>query len=147
MMANVPLGRENLTLAMDQCAHAHPCPRAFVVDDDGAVGTLVGQVLTAIGFAVARSESGREALERIGRGERFDLVVSDVEMPGMDGPAFLMAARAVWPEIDAVLVFVTGGYGASLSKSTALRFTKPLKAEFYAHASDIFERRRPSPPR
>jgi CheY-like chemotaxis protein len=83
-------------------------PSALIVEDDAAVRRALARILKEDGFVVATSESGEHALDRVRRGERFELVVSDVEMGGMDGPAFCEAARSVWAEIDAVIVFATG---------------------------------------
>ncbi len=72
-----------------------PKPRALVVDDDAAIARGTARVLKYTGFGVASSNSGAHALERIRRGERFALVVSDVRMPGISGVEFYEAARAL----------------------------------------------------
>lgn len=119
-------------------------PRALIVEDDAAVRRGLARILKRMGFVVATSESGEQALDRVRRGERFELVVSDVEMSGMDGPAFCEAARSVWAEIDAVIVFATGG--PRVLEARNLRsvrwFSKPLDATFYAHVRDVLERAR-----
>jgi CheY-like chemotaxis protein len=98
-------------------------PRALVVEDDGDLRRAMDRFLERVGFTVATSPSGDHALERVRRGERFALVVSDIHMPGLDGPGFLRAAQAFWPEIDAVIVLVTG----ALERQT-VRFTENYAA-------------------
>ena len=70
----------------------HPRPRRTppgrVVQEPDAP---VAQVLQAEGCAVVCCKNGREALERLAR-EKFDLVVSDVVMPELDGYQLLLAA-------------------------------------------------------
>ena len=66
--------------------------KILVVDDDSAVRESVGDVLRADGGVVTAVGNGREAIERIRR-ERFDIVLSDVVMPEMDGYELFQAAR------------------------------------------------------
>ena len=66
-------------------------PKILVVDDSGDNRTLAGHMLKKAGFTIAEAGDGMECLERLSV-ERFDLVLMDVQMPGIDG---LEAARAI----------------------------------------------------
>jgi signal transduction histidine kinase/CheY-like chemotaxis protein len=113
-------------------------PRALVVDDDRAVGAVMKQILETMGFDASAAPSGEVALREIGAGQRFELVVSDVEMPGMDGPAFLAAARAAWPDVGERFVFVSGFGATERTASTGVpRFAKPVGRDFYQHLERV----------
>jgi PAS domain S-box-containing protein len=77
--------------------------RMLVVDDDSAVRESVVQLLEAEGCCVAACGNGREALERLAR-EKYELIVSDVVMPELDGYQLLLAARERHPETKVVLM-------------------------------------------
>jgi CheY-like chemotaxis protein len=77
--------------------------KILVVDDDTAVRESIAEILRAEGAAVAEVGNGKEALERI-RLERFDLVLSDVVMPEMDGYELFQAARREAPDTPVVLM-------------------------------------------
>lgn len=85
----------------------HPALRGTVllVDDDEALLRGLARVLTAQGFAVTRALGGEKALEHLSN-QRFDVVVSDVTMPELDGLQLLRRVR----EIDMMVpvVFMTG---------------------------------------
>jgi two-component system chemotaxis sensor kinase CheA len=59
--------------------------RVLLVDDSPFFLGLVGPALRASGFDVATAHDGADALERLERGERFDVIVSDIDMPRVDG--------------------------------------------------------------
>ncbi|MBW2281597.1 MAG: EAL domain-containing protein [Deltaproteobacteria bacterium] len=59
-------------------------PLVLIVDDDPVVRTIAGEVLATTGFATLEADSGAAALEEVNR-SLPDLIVLDVEMPGMDG--------------------------------------------------------------
>jgi two-component system chemotaxis sensor kinase CheA len=61
--------------------------RVLLVDDSAFFRALVAPVIRSAGLEVVQAGSGEEALEQLENGPVFDLVVSDLEMPGIDGYA------------------------------------------------------------
>ena len=66
--------------------------KVLVVDDEMGIRCLLSEVLKKNGFDVTMAKDGQESLEQLGR-ERFDLVVTDIRMPGVDGIAVLKWMR------------------------------------------------------
>ena len=83
--------------------------RILLVDDEPLVLLALGRLLRNRGFEVLTAEDGRGAMDLLER-ERVDLVLSDVCMPNMDGPALLHAMKAHTPPIDCPVIMLTG-YG------------------------------------
>jgi two-component system chemotaxis sensor kinase CheA len=67
--------------------------RVLMVDDSAFFRNLLAPQLSAAGFSVTAVDSGDKALELAEAGEEFDLIISDIEMPGMDGFAFCEAVK------------------------------------------------------
>jgi CheY-like chemotaxis protein len=84
-----------------------PEARALIVEDERIVGEVLAEFLTLEGYEVDRAMGGREALELVRR-RAYALIVSDVRMPDVDGPALYYELRAVNPEMARRMVFVTG---------------------------------------
>ena len=59
--------------------------RIFVIEDDEAINRLLCMNLSIAGYEPVPATDGKEALERIQNGERFDLALLDVMLPGIDG--------------------------------------------------------------
>ena len=80
----------------------------LVVEDDNAVRPGAVRALTSRGYTVHEATDGEEALEIMEElnGE-VDIIVSDVVMPGMDGPTFLREMRAIYGD-DIPFVFASG---------------------------------------
>lgn len=76
----------------------------LVVDDTRSMRKMVAAVLAGAGYEVAEAGDGVEALELAG-GRRFDLVVTDHNMPRMDGVTLVRELRAI-AEYDAVALIV-----------------------------------------
>lgn len=74
--------------------------RLLFIDDSAFFRNMLSPLLTAAGYAVTLAASAEEALELRSRGAAFDLIVSDLEMPGMDGIALARTIRsdATWRE-------------------------------------------------
>ncbi|HEY9873185.1 MAG TPA: response regulator, partial [Candidatus Obscuribacterales bacterium] len=67
----------------------------LIVDDSIAVRRLLNRVLTQSGYQVVECRDGKEALEELNQsGRSFDLVISDIEMPRLDGFALIREIRA-----------------------------------------------------
>ncbi|QDF99683.1 response regulator [Azoarcus sp. DD4] len=65
----------------------------LTVDDSAAIRSVVGVVLQSAGYAVSSAVDGEDGLARA-RSQRADLVITDLNMPRMDGLALVRALRA-----------------------------------------------------
>ncbi|HYJ86387.1 MAG TPA: PAS domain S-box protein [Pyrinomonadaceae bacterium] len=102
----------------------------LVVDDSPETTEMLGKLLELEGAFVDVAKSGKEALE-IARQKRFDLVVSDISMPEMDGYQLLRSLREI-PDMADVPVVALTGYGRTndieraRDEGFAEHLTKPL---------------------
>lgn len=81
--------------------------RVLLVEDEAPVRAFAARALTLRGYSVTEAASGEEALEILShKGAEFDVFVSDVVMPGKDGPTWVREALADKP--DSRVVFVSG---------------------------------------
>ncbi|MDB5692909.1 MAG: response regulator, partial [Alphaproteobacteria bacterium] len=85
----------------------------LVVDDNEEVGLLAEALMIELGHRVTRAKSGIEAL-RLANQKRFDLVVTDVVMPGMSGLDLAERLKAVLPDVPVVL---TTGFSDEIARS------------------------------
>lgn len=69
----------------------------LLVDDSDFFRNMLSPVLAAAGYHVCAAGGGDEALALIRGGKQFDVIVTDIDMPAMDGIAFAMAARKCAP--------------------------------------------------
>jgi CheY-like chemotaxis protein len=75
--------------------------RLLIVDDEPVIRTVLSQVLTEIGYSVRSAEDGFAALREIGK-EVPDLLLSDLNMPGMSGFELLSVVRRCFPVIRTI---------------------------------------------
>src|SRR5260370_416911 len=74
-----------------------------VVDDNPAILQLVAGVLRMQGYRVLEAESGAEALDAAEHHDKpVDLLLTDIDMPGMDGISLWQEVRERWPETKVV---------------------------------------------
>jgi len=78
-------------------------PRILIVDDDPGQRSLLNSFLRGQHFQTVTAESGEQALELL-RGGKFDLMISDVRMPGLSGLETLRLARQEHPALPVLLV-------------------------------------------
>lgn len=96
----------HLRFATDVAA-AGPAKRILVVDDEEGIRTLVRKILDRQGFAVSEAESGDAALQLLEREEAaFDLLITDMMMPGLDGRT--LAGRVSQKRPGIRILFISG---------------------------------------
>jgi len=83
--------------------------RVLWVDDDYAIRRSAKALLEKNGYEVVAAESARMALDIFGAGEAFDVVVTDLTMPGGNGLEVIRAVERLRPDMPVVLV---SGFGA-----------------------------------
>lgn len=89
--------------------------KVLVVDDDPVVGKSFNRVLSHKGYSVITAANAAEALEQMRRDE-YDLVVTDIRMPGMDGLELAETVKARRPWTPVVIVT---GYGTAANEARA----------------------------
>lgn len=105
-------------------------PRALVVDDAPDVTEMLAILLQYAGYEVVTVYSGPQALVAV-RAEQFDVVVSDIGMPGMNGYELAEAVRAL-PDYQATPMIAVTGFTMYEDRERALRsgfnafLTKPI---------------------
>jgi CheY-like chemotaxis protein len=82
--------------------------RYLLVDDNRALAENLAEILRDVGAEVEIANSGREAMETVAH-QRFDCVLSDVKMPGMDGVELVRAVRLRDPGLPIMLVTAYSG--------------------------------------
>lgn len=92
--------------------------RILVVDDEEALRTLVARGLTLDGHTCLTAADGAEALDiLIAEAGRFDLLLTDIRMPLMDGIALALAAKQQFPELTIMLMT---GYAEQRERARSL---------------------------
>jgi signal transduction histidine kinase/ActR/RegA family two-component response regulator len=90
----------------------------LVVEDEAAVRRAVQRNLERLGYRVIAAHDGEDALRIAESEDGFDLVLSDVVMPGIDGPELACRLRARWSDLP--VLFVTGYSADRLARSDAV---------------------------
>ncbi len=99
--------------------------RILVVDDEPEIAMMLGDILTSDGHQVSFAGSGREALEQI-MDDDFDLVITDVRMPDLDGPGLFREIQSVKPALAERTVFVTGDTLSTAAKAFFSETERPV---------------------
>jgi two-component system cell cycle sensor histidine kinase/response regulator CckA len=90
--------------------------RIMLVEDEDSVRGLASHLLSTFGYQVIEAADGEEALDMIKENAgQIDLLISDVVLPGMDGPALLKAAQPYLE--DARVMFISGYAERDLAKT------------------------------
>lgn len=119
--------------------------RILVVDDEEPLRTLVARGLGMDGHSCLTAADGAEALDiLIAEQGRFDLLLTDIRMPLMDGIALALAAKQQFPELTIMLMT---GYAEQRERAKSLEaivaevMTKPFTiAELRATVMKVIER-------
>ena len=106
-------------------------PRLLVVDDDAASCEVVAEALRAEGYKVATAQGGHAALS-LAKEQVYDVVVSDIRMPDLDGMALLRGLRDAAPDANVILMTAFGSVETALGaiKQGAYDYvSKPLNLD------------------
>jgi putative nucleotidyltransferase with HDIG domain len=110
---------------------ANTTPRLLIVDDEPNICSLLRELLSRQHYHIETCSCGQDALEKMAA-ERFDMLISDLKMPGINGIDLIKTVKAKWPDIATVLVT---GYATVETAVKALRHgaddyvTKPFNIE------------------
>jgi PAS domain S-box-containing protein len=107
--------------------------RVLIVEDNAAIGEFSTQLLRDLGYQTEWAANAAEALERLEHDAAFDIVFSDVVMPGVGGVELAKTIRTRWP---AVSVILTSGYSHVLALDANHGFPllhKPYSVEELSH--------------
>ncbi|MFB0871972.1 MULTISPECIES: response regulator [unclassified Sphingobium] len=114
-------------------------PLIAVVDDDAGMCDAIAELLEVLGFETARFRSGQEFLSKLAQ-MRFDCLVSDIRMPGMDGYELGRRVAAIAPATP--LIFVSSSEDEldrvrALGSGASAYLRKPLNAEDFKRQIDL----------
>ncbi len=77
--------------------------KILVIDDEDIVRTSCSRTLVPEGYEVSLAKNGVEGLKMAGE-DRFDLVLTDLKMPDIDGIEVLRILKGKWPETQVIIV-------------------------------------------
>lgn len=127
-IVSVPAERSmNLSRRHAGSAQRIPKGRILVIEDEPTVAQLIVDVLREEGHHVVSALDSKDGLERLARGS-YNLIVCDLRMPGLDGPAFYEALVRAGSPLQNRILFVTGD---TLGPRT-LDFLLPKKLPYLA---------------
>jgi len=103
----------------------------LVVDDVPDVTEVIGLLLKHAGYDVSTADSARDAL-KLARNKRYDLVISDIGMPEMNGYELATALRSLKDYISTPMIAVTGyseydDRGRAVNAGFNVHLTKPIE--------------------
>jgi signal transduction histidine kinase/CheY-like chemotaxis protein len=109
-----------------------PGQTILVTEDEPDLASILTKILEAEGHRVETAPNGVQALVKLGQG-RFDLIVSDIRMPELDGPGLYGEVARRHPELLPRFVFLTGDIlspetSEFLARTGAARLAKPFTA-------------------
>ncbi len=119
--------------------------RVLVVDDEPDVREYVLEVLQAAGFATSEAANGVAALEAIASAAKFDLLLTDVKMPGFDG--FELSKRAKERDPDLRVLYMSGYINRrNINRDREDFLPKPFQSrELLGCVFEILNRKAPGP--
>jgi CheY-like chemotaxis protein len=107
--------------------------RILVVDDEAPLAALISEILSSDGHTVETAVNGLAALAHLERND-YDLILSDLRMPELDGPGLYRELARRRPELITRIAFITGsaqsaGMEQFLEKTGAPILYKPFRMQ------------------
>ena len=122
-----------------------PSRHVLIVEDETPLRQAIAEQLNDRGYRVEQADSGEAAVSRLAD-FAFDIILTDLRLPGMDGSAVVEAAVARYPDIVAIVIT---GYGTVKDAVEAIKrgardfISKPFQIDELLHVLDsALERRR-----
>ena len=103
--------------------------RILLAEDDDVMREYLARALTKSGYSVESVDRGTAALALIKQGLPFDLLLTDIVMPEMDGIELAQKAAIVAPDLR--VMFITGFSAVSLKAGLAMPNAKVLSKPFH----------------
>jgi two-component system cell cycle response regulator CpdR len=101
----VPLNKDLLVYKELLAKESASMPRVLIADDEDSMRTLVARAVAMDGHDIVTAEDGAEALEILSREQgAFDLLLTDIQMPVMDGIALALTAARDFPKLTILLM-------------------------------------------
>lgn len=117
----------------------------LIVDDEVELRNAIGGYLTQLGYEVQSASSGEEALDLV-KSVPFDILITDMKLPGIDGTSVLQEALVLYPELIGIVIT---GYGTVENAVEAMKkgaydyLAKPFQlVEISLVVKQALERRR-----
>lgn len=120
--------------------------KVLVVDDDKNLRALCSDVLSIAGYEVDTANDGMDALDMINVNE-YDLVLTDINMPRLDGNRLFETACLKNPALKDRFVFMTGDTMSVYRNNNRKLFIKPFKVKDLLYHVDSVMAKRPERPR
>lgn len=118
----------------------------LLIDDDRDLRTMLTRALVRFGYSVTEADNGREALARL-ETTTFDLLVTDIIMPDMEGIELILKLRRSMPQLPVIAMSAGGRIGPDSYLSLARRsgaavtLVKPFGLdEFIAAVKTVLEK-------
>jgi two-component system, cell cycle response regulator CpdR len=103
--------------------------RILLAEDDDVMREYLARALTKSGYVVESVDRGTSALDLIKSGQSFDLLLTDIVMPEMDGIELAQKAALIAPMLR--VMFITGFSAVSLKAGEAMPNAKVLSKPFH----------------
>ena len=98
----------------------------LLVDDEAALREAIAERLADHGFVVEQASSGEDAIERL-TDFAFDVIVTDLRLPGVDGRAVLESALERYPDIIAIIITGFGTVKDAVNVSRSIGANGPFR--------------------
>ena len=122
----------------------HNQKHLLLVEDESALRQAIAEQLTDRGFHVQQVDSGEAAMAQLAD-FAFDIIITDLRLPGMDGTALIQSAVARYPNIIAIIVtgYGTTKHAVDAIKSGAFDFvSKPFQIDELMHVLESAQEQR-----
>ncbi|MBI3419645.1 MAG: response regulator [Proteobacteria bacterium] len=127
-VSNKAFARDNMEAMVEGAPAKAPPMRILVVDDEVELAQTLCDILTPDGHQTAIADNGKRALEML-KERDYDLVISDLRMPVMDGPTLYRTLEKTMPRYMQRILFVTGD-----------TLSLPVREFLHSYSLDVIEK-------